>query len=233
MATLAIRRVSVQASFVGGTMERVQRRLAAGARPVDPVVNHFARALAASIDDDFRVGGRSPFVWKPDARNTIAAKGHGRILEGKNGPKLRKSIRVEVVASRAPLAYAVDVHVPRVGEFHQLGRTTPWTIAPKPGKFLRFEVAEKQEDFRARRRTAQLRRRNKVKAAGRSKTRQKAAVRSTRIPSRPDKIVVFTPKPVKHPGYPARKFVVVRQGLIQTAWREPLGNFLFRGVTPS
>lgn len=233
MASVAIRRVVVEAGFEAGGMERVQRRLAAGARPVGPVVEHFAKALKGSIDDDFKVGGRSPFVWKPDSRNTIAAKGHGKILIGKDGPKLQNAIKVEVVASKAPTGYDVNVNVPQIGEFHQLGKTTPWTIAPKKaGGVLVFPVAEKREDFLVRRREAQLRRRKKVKAAGRGKKARAAAVKSTRIPSRPEQVMVFTRKPVKHPGYPARKFVVVREGLIQTEWREPLRRYLFEGKDP-
>lgn len=210
----------VQVTVSGAdSIERVIRRLKFGSRPVGPVVEHFAREFKKSIDTDFKVGGRLPFRWAANARNTIAAKGHGRQLEGKHGPRLRDATRVTATESSAPTKYQVDVHVPAIGALHQAGRTSPWTISPKPGGVLRFVVAEAQEDFIARRKRALKRRRG-------------GSVR-TKVPSAPGKVVIFTNKPVRHPGIPARKFVVIREGLLREGWRLPLRAFLFEGKVPA
>jgi phage gpG-like protein len=191
-----------------------QRVLKFGNRPVEPVVRHFARALRGSIDDDFKAGGRAPFVWKPNRLNTIVAKGHGRILQRTGG--LRRGIRVTYES--AGKGYAIRVSSPFPGELHQQGRPGGWTIRAKPGKLLRFVVAEEHSDFIVRRRKAQQQRR-----AGNTRVK---------IPSRPGPKVVFA-RVVHHPGFPARKFVVLRQALIATEWRAPLRNYLFYGVVPS
>ena len=49
---------------------RIQRRLKAATRPVDPVVRFFTKKLEQSVNYDFRVGGRKPFTWRPNRRNT-------------------------------------------------------------------------------------------------------------------------------------------------------------------
>lgn len=215
--------VTVTRSFIDpgsqSVFERIQRRLKAGARPVRPVVDYFAREWLRSIHFDFRVGGRSPFVWKANARNTVAAKGHGRPLIGKDGStKLRDAVRVNVTeaGSGAGTRYKVDARVPQVGEWNQAG-TDPYTIRPKrPGGLLRFEVAEERSEFIARRTRSIAKRRAGVRVA---------------IPSRPGKVVVYA-KSVNHPGIPARRFIVVREGLIREAWRQPLRRYLFEGVVP-
>ena len=197
------------------SFERIQSRLRFGKRDVTPVVHYFAKALRSSIDDDFKVGGRSPFVWKPNRINTIVAKGHGRILQRTGG--LRRGIKVRVDSSGAPKGYTIRVSSPFPGELHQQGRPGPWLIKPRNARMLRFVVAEDRSDFLVRRRKAQ--------------TQRKAGNLRAKIPSRPGPKVVYA-RVVHHPGYPARKFVVVRDNLLRLKWRWPLRRFLFEGVSP-
>jgi hypothetical protein len=207
--------------------ETIQRRLKAGARPVTLVVDHFAREFKRSIDFDFRVGGRSPFVWAANARNTVAVKGHGRPLIGKGGStRLRDATQVRV--ARGVDKYWVRAITTAIGEYNQVG-VKPHDIKPRKAKMLRFEVAEEHGDFLQRRREASVKRR---------------AGKRVRIPTRPGTKVVFA-RFIKAgtagksggvgggwPGIPARRFIVVREGLIREAWRLPLQAFLFRGVVP-
>jgi hypothetical protein len=200
-----------------GTLEAIQRRLKTGARDVKPVTEHFMRAFWASIFADFRVGGRSPFVWKSNTRNVVAVKGHGRPLIGPHGPKLRDAIKLTLVGNAA--SRTIYVTVPQVGEYHMNGwkGVEGGILYPKYAKALRFEVAEEQGEFLARRRKASQRR--------------KAGER-VRIPARPGTKVIFV-KHAKSKGFPKRRFVVVREGLLREDWRAPLRAFLFFGVDPS
>lgn len=201
-------------------VQRIQRSLSYGRRPVLPVVEHFKKKLKKSVDTDFKVGGRTPFPWRANKRNTIASKGHSRQLIGTG--RMKKGITYTIIAlpvkKGAKLQhYEIHVKAPFPGELHQQGRKGPWTIVPKkPGGWLRFVVAEKAGKFYARRRKAYAKRR---------------AGKRVHIPALPGKVVVFAKK-VTHPGYPRRKFVVIREGLIREAWRKPLEAYLFHGRMP-
>ena len=196
------------------TLRRVQKRLTSAAQDVSPVVTYFSAELRRSIQKNFRDGGNPR--WAANSKNTVAAKGHARPLIGPSGQaKLEQATRI-VNTYAPPSRYEVDVWVPQIGAYHMEG----WkggTIRPVKAKALRFVVAEDRGDFIKRRRRALERRR-----AGNTKVK---------IPSRPGKVVVFA-KEVKHPGYKARPFVVVRPSLIRDAWRTPLRRFLIEGKAP-
>lgn len=197
--------------------ERMVLRLGRVTRPIKPLVESFAAALRKSIDTDFALGGRAPFPWAPNRPNTIAAKGHGRILEGKNGPRMRRGVRVTPTQLGGDQHFETSVHAPFPGSIHQNGAPGPWVIRPKnPGGFLVFRVAEDRAVFSARRKTAQAKRR---------------AGQTVKVPSRPGSRLVFA-RQVIHPGLPQRKFVVVRPGLLREAWYRPASKYLLEGVAP-
>lgn len=216
MSNLMVEMVLENDGQIEQGLRRIEFLMKTAARPLRPVVNSFAKALEKSIRNEFRHGGLAPFTWPPNARNTIAGKGHGHQLYGRNRNRsgILDSTRVTTKGENAPIGWAVQVHTSEVGLFNRDGvsASSIGVIRPKHKKALRFVVAESQGQFLQKRKKALAKRRAGVK---------------TKIPARPGTVVVFAKKVTRHPGIPQRKFAVVRPGLIRTAWEEPVRRFLF------
>ncbi len=202
-------------------------RLGAGMRNPLPVLNGLAGAMRQHVKTQFALGGNP--AWKPNALNTVVAKGHSKpLFRSKSSSGIEAATHVTL--SQAGSEYAIVASTSAIGRFHQEGRTGPWTIEPKNAPFLAFVVAGERRGgrtltgreglaaFRARRSRALARRRE----TGRGQ-----------IPGRPGAVGVFALK-VTHPGYPARPFMppvdpATAEGaaFLQRYWRTPLGEWLF------
>jgi len=198
-------------------MAAMQRRLKTATRDISPVITHFSKSLRLSIRKNFRDGGTVMGKWAPNSRNTVAGKKNAKPLIGKVKPYggIEKSVRMLTVYA-PPSRYVIDVQGTQVGEYHMNGMKRT-IIYPRKKKWLRFQVAEEHSVF--------LQRRKKALASRR-------AGKDTKIPSRAKAIWVFA-KMVKHPGYPARRWVVIDNKLIADHYRAPMRAFLFEGKDPS
>jgi phage gpG-like protein len=201
-------------------------RLGAGMRNPAPVVRGLASAMRQHIRTAFAVGG-FPQQWVPNRPNTIAAKGHSRVLHrtlgrGRSGLEAATTVTVSEVGREV----GITMHTSALGRFHQEGRKGPWTIAPRNAPFLSFLVAGSG---------------GQTGAAGRAafrSSRARAQARRARtgrgsVPGRLGAVRVYALS-VQHPGYPARPFLApvdpaTPQGdaFLQKHWRTPLRAYLF------
>jgi len=239
------------------TTTTIMKRLWNASRDVYPVVVGFKRALQRSIKTDFEVGGRPPYNWARNARNTVAVKGHARPLIGKKQGGLGgiyKATHVLLIGfmgdGKPTGRYLIDVSTSEIGAFHQAGwagkvirprnqrkksylRTVTRPARSSSGRFqktkvvqkiknhlpqklLWFQVAEDHKVFTARRRKA---------------LKSRRAGKATKVPSRAAAVWVCAKK-VRHPGYKARRFVVVRESLIARYWRAPMRDYIVDGKMP-
>lgn len=209
----------VQVTVDAAQASRTLARMAAGMRNPRPVVESMAKAVRQGIKTQFAVGGNP--AWKPNAPNTVAAKGSSKPLHGGRGTSgIEKATHVDVVEQGK--SFTIVVRTSALGRYHNYGRgvsvhQAKWLIKPVRAAALRFFVAEGRGSFRKSRSRAQANRR----AGGRSS-----------VPGRPGPKPAFAMH-VWHPGYPARRFVpVIDQAWLQRNWRGPVRRYLFEGVNP-
>jgi len=202
-------------------------RFGAGMRNPGPVVAQLAAAMRQHVRTQFAVGGNPQ--WVPNRLNTVAAKGHSKVLHGgrgRSGIEAATSITVSEVGSEI----GITVKTSAIGRFHQEGRKGPWTIAPHGNYPLRFQVAGVREGGRT------LTGREGLAAFRERRSRALARRRATgrgQIPGRPGAVTVYALS-VQHPGYPARPFLPpvdpntqAGAAFLQRNWRTPLRAYLF------
>jgi phage gpG-like protein len=144
--------------------------------------------IELAVRTQFRLGGNP--AWKANRPNTIAAKGHSKVLHGSRGRSgIEKATQVEfALGGPGSAAATLTVTTSAVGAMHQRGAKGPWVIKPRDAKALAFTVQGSKS----------------AKRRGRRSKRQAE--------------LVFA-RHVKHPGYPARPFVVWTPGLSRR-WEE-------------
>lgn len=197
----AVRRTTISLTFDKRQVQAIVATLGAAAAPPTPVLRGFADALVERTRSTIRVGGL-PTSWKPLARNTVAAKRTSRIGSLAWGRKVR------ALVSNTAAGGSIQLMVP--GEAYRLHTgTRPHVIRPRHGKLLAFRVAEDQSTFLKRQRTQRASRR---------------AGKQVKVESRARSKLVFARK-VNHPGTPPRPLLVVTEGFLEMAWRQPLRAF--------